>query len=248
MIVKNNKKVIGVSKGNTPITKIYKGEKVVWESKPNIEFNGYDYVDMGDAGIWATCNVGANSPEEYGLYFAWGETKGYADASAKSGGFTWATAPYWVSGTTSSNTKWSKYTATDGYSSDGKADNKLILELDDDAAHVIMGGDWRMPTTEEFQALYDACDETWVTKYNGVAVSGKLFTLKTDSSKQLFFPAAGFASDNSLDWVETYGRYWSSSTKGTYSAYYFSFTRPSVNSSLLSRYYGFSVRGFIPKL
>ena len=221
--------------------------KEIGKPKPKIDFNGYGYVNMGEAGIWATCNVGATKPEEYGLYFAFGETTGYVNATTKSGGFTWTTAPYWVSGTKGSSTKWSKYTATDGYSSDGKADNKTILELEDDVAHMTMRGDWRMPTKDEIQTLYDACNVTWVTSYNGTSVNGRLFTLKTDPTKQLFFPAAGYAEGGSMVVQSSGGLYWSSSlyTSSSYNAYYLSFLSQGIMVQHGERCYGFSVRGII---
>lgn len=224
---------------------------VSWKNIGKDPFNGYEYVDMGDAGIWATCNIGATQPHEYGLYFAWGETKGYESAEDKEGGFTWETTPYWVSGTTNgSSTKWSKYTTIDSYSSIGIADNKLILDLEDDAAHINMGGDWRMPTREEFHKLYNACGIEWVSNYNGTGVNGRIFVLKTDPSKELFFPAAGRAGGSSMSTVGTYGHYWSSSLFTAYSCnaydmyFYSESVYPEPNNY---RCDGQSVRGFIPK-
>lgn len=191
--------------------------------------NGYDFVDMGEAGIWATCNIGANSPEEYGLYFAWGETIGYPNGKGDKK-FTWENYRF---GTQNNLTK---YNSIDGLKT---------LEPEDDAAYVNMGGDWRIPTREEFQALYDACNTIWTTQ-NGVY--GRLFTLKTDSSKQLFFPAAGFVNSIFMDSVGYSGFYWLSSlsTSNNY-AYYLYFELSNVNpQSHNTRYYGFSVRGFIP--
>lgn len=178
-------------------------------SNNTLDTNGYKYVDMGPAGLWATCNVGAEKPEDYGLYFAWGETTGYAQPSDKPGGFVWNTAPYWVSGTYA-NSKWSKYTPTDSYSSTGIADGKTVLDLEDDAAYVNMGGNWRMPTMEEWVELVNACETTWETDYNGTGIAGRLFKLKTDSSKELFFPAAGIISDGVLSSVGTRTDVWSS--------------------------------------
>lgn len=205
------------------------------------EANGYDYVDMGEAGIWATCNIGATKPEEYGLYFAWGETTGYANASAKpGGGFAWST--YELCKGSPSTMK--KYCTS---SSQGTVDNKTTLEPEDDAAHVIMGGNWRMPTAEEFKKLYDVCNVTWVTGYNGGNVNGRLFTLKTDSSKQLFFPAAGYAGASMLN-VGTNGLYWSSSlsTSDSYNAYGLYFSSSGVNPrNYDNRDSGYSVRAIL---
>lgn len=220
--------------------------------------NGFEYVDFGlpSGLLWATCNVGASKPEEYGLYFAWGETRGYTNASAKSGGFAWATSPYWVSGTSPANTKWSKYTATDKYSSDGKADNKLVLEPEDDAVKANIGGTWRMPTSSDFQELIDNTDpgngansNGWITDYKGTGVMGMLRKGKGQyADREIFFPAAGFADGASMGGGMTNGLYWSSSlnTSTSYSAYHLNFYSSSVNpQSSINRYRGHSIRGVI---
>ena len=124
--------------------------------------NGYAWVDLGlPSGLkWATCNVGAANPWDYGDYFAWGETVGYgksdpsnAHNQSYTGGSTvktyygWDTYKY-CSGT-NSNTL-TKYSYDSDY---GVVDNKDTLDLSDDAARVNMGGSWRMPTTAEQQEL-----------------------------------------------------------------------------------------------
>ncbi len=108
------------------------------------EYNGHDYVDLGlpSGLIWATCNVGAAKPEDYGDYFAWGETEPKDD--------------YWWSTYKWCNGDWDKLTkyCTDSYywdsSSSSSMDNKTVLDPEDDAAHVNWGGSWRMPTDEEW--------------------------------------------------------------------------------------------------
>ena len=144
---------------------------LIYGFKP-LDANGYDYVDMGEAGKWATCNVGATAPEESGLYFQWGDTQGYTAEQVINGEKEFLLTDY----------KYADENFTD------------VLQPEDDAAHVHMGGDWRMPTTDEFVKLYDLCNISWgnygESEYNGV-----LFTLKTDSSKQLFFPAAGYLNE-----------------------------------------------------
>ncbi len=110
------------------------------------DFNGHDYVDLGlpSGTFWATCNVGAMNPEDYGDYFAWGETepKSYYD---------WSTYKY-CNGSSSTITK---YCSDSEY---GTVDNKYTLEAIDDAATVNWGGDWRIPTIEEQAELTGACD------------------------------------------------------------------------------------------
>ena len=117
--------------------------------------NGHEYVDLGLSVKWATCNVGASKPEEYGDYFAWGETqpKDYYD---------WSTYK-WCNGSYDTLTKYNTN------SSDGTVDNKTTLDLSDDAARANWGGSWRMPTSAEQDELCNNC--TWTcTKINGVEV------------------------------------------------------------------------------
>lgn len=196
--------------------------------------NGYEYVDLGLSVLWATCNVGATTPEGYGSYFAWGGTVGGTY-------FSQERAPYWISGTSYSS-EWSKYVTARGY---GTVDDKSILEPEDDAAHVIMGGDWRMPSIEEFRELYDACDTVYIKQNE---VNGRLFTLKTDASKSLFFPAAGSRTSSGAN-IGDAGYYWSSSLyeKDCYKSYYLQFTRSSINFTEAQRYIGQTIHAVLPK-
>ena len=124
--------------------------------------NNYKYVDLGLSVKWATCNVGAENPEDYGLYFAWGETVGYTAEQVKSGARKFDPASYKAGSAASISTD---------------------LTLSQDAAHVNLGGNWRMPTKSEFQELLDNCDVTWVSSYMGKGMTGKLFTSSSSSSK-----------------------------------------------------------------
>lgn len=203
------------------------------------KYNGHDYVDMGEAGIWASCNVGATKPEEYGLYFPWGGTSGKTYT-----GFYLEENPFYVQGSPSlaSKTLWTKYTITPENSESGVPDNKTVLELEDDAAHINMGGIWKMPTVEDFKKLINLCK---IDNHTINGVKGILFTLKTDSSKQLFFPTTN------PEYSYGYGYYWSSSLyQGSYSssAYdlWLSYGSWEARSDYYSRGSLYSVRGFIP--
>lgn len=155
--------------------------------------NGYAYVDLGLSVKWATCNVGANKPEDYGDYFAWGET-------TTRDTYSWSTYKY-CNGSDDSLTK---YNTSSSY---GTVDNKTQLELSDDAAHVNWGGSWRMPTDDELTELWEQCTLTWTTQ-NGV--NGYKVTSKTNSSS-IFLPATGYRYNSSLNFAGSYGYYWSSS-------------------------------------
>ncbi len=160
-------------------------------------FTYYEYVDLGlpSGLLWATCNVGADSPEEYGDYFAWGETQPKSD-------YSWSTYQY-CDGYKDILTK---YCNNASYGYNGYTDTLTVLEASDDAATAQWGSGWRMPTQAECQELVDNTTFTWTTQ-NGV--KGCLFTATNGNS--LFLPAAGYRDGSSLDNVGTYGFYWSSS-------------------------------------
>ena len=182
-------------------------------------------------------NIGASQPSDYGLYFAWGDTQGYTAEQVGSGEgqkyFGWADYKHGNGTSSPGATGMTNYNETDG---------KTILKASDDAAVANWGGSWRMPTADEFKALHNAA-YTALTKVNNVY--GILCTHKTDSSKTLFFPAAGGCNSGSVKGVGGYGYYWSSSL-GTYdrqSAYYLSFNSGSASwNSDFDRCFGFAVR------
>ena len=196
---------------------------------PNPNTGNHEYVDLGLSVKWATCNVGATKPEEYGDYFAWGEVepKDY---------YNWSNYK-WCNG---SNHTQTKYCTNSSY---GTVDNKTQLELSDDAARANWGGSWRMPTHEEQEELRTQCTWTWTTQ-NGV--NGYKVTSKKSgyTNKSIFLPAAGCRYVSSLNLAGSYGYYWSSSltTGSPYGAYDLYFYSDYVDWYDGSRYYGLSVR------
>ena len=194
--------------------------------------NGHEYVDLGLSVKWATCNVGANAPEEYGDYFAWGETEPKSE-------YNWSTYK-WCEGSYDTQTKY----CTDSYY--GTVDNKTILELSDDAANASWGGSWRMPTKAEQDELRTECTWTWTwTTQNGV--NGYKVTSKTNGNS-IFLPAAGCRYSSDLNYAGVDGSYWSSSlcTLGSYSAYDLHFNSAYEGWYYYDRYYGRSVRPVLP--
>lgn len=159
----------------------------------------HEYVDLGlpSGTLWATCNIGASSPEEYGGYFAWGETEGFSSGKTN---FSWDTYK-WCYGSSSSLTKYNTS------SSNGSVDNKTELDLEDDAAYVNWGRDWRMPSIEQFRELYNSSYTTteWTTQ-NGV--NGLKITSKANDNS-VFLPAAGYRYNSSLSRAGSNGYYWS---------------------------------------
>ena len=166
-------------------------------------------VDLGLSVKWASCNLGASSPEEYGGYYQWAGTE---DVSDKSIYLDWNNCPYHRTGS-SIPTGWTKYNTL---SAQGTVDNKTVLDLEDDAAHVAIGEGWRMPTDAEWTELLENCTWTWTSDYNGTGVAGRIVTSKKSgyTDKSIFLPAAGYRLNDSLDGVGVDGRYWSSSRTG----------------------------------
>jgi hypothetical protein len=177
----------------------------------NGTLNGHEWVDLGlPSGLkWATCNVGATKPEEYGDYFAWGEVepKEY---------YYWDSYK-WCNGSYDTQTK---YCDDSYWGYNGFTDYKTTLDLSDDAANYNWGGGWRMPTYEEQDELRNNCSWEWTTQ-NGVY--GRKVTGLNGNS--IFLPAAGFRRGSSLYNVGFSGDYWSSSlfTRCPDSAYYLYF-------------------------
>ena len=196
----------------------------------NPDANGYEYVDLGlpSGTLWATMNVGADSPEDYGDYFAWGETepKDYYD---------WSTYK-WCNGSFDTQTK---YCTSSIY---GTVDKKGTLDLADDAANANWGGNWRMPTEVEQDELSNTSYTTWIwTTQNGV--KGYKVTSKINGNS-IFLPAAGYRYDSDLSGAGSRGCYWSCSlyTYGSIYADYLGFDSDGVNSYIWERSDGRPVR------
>ena len=201
-------------------------------------------VDLGlPSGLkWASFNLGATKPEEYGDYYAWGETKPYYTCldplvwkEGKDSGYAWSSYK-WCEGDWNTMTK---YCSDSYYGYDGFTDAKTILDLEDDAAKVTLGGKWRMPTEAEWTELMENCTWTWSTQ-NGV--NGRLVSASNGNS--IFLPAAGRRDDTYLDNLGSIGFYWSSSlcSGGSRGAWDVRYNSGSVGWSGNFRYFGLSVR------
>ena len=201
-----------------------------------INNNGYDYVDLGlpSGTLWATMNVGASKPSDYGLYFQWGDTQGYTADQVGTGEGQHKFALDW------SDYKWGSPNFTK-YTTKG-----ATLELEDDAAHVNMGGAWRMPTPDQINELLNTAytKNEWTTQDG---VNGRLFTSKSDPSKSIFIPAAGCAWDGSVHYSGDNGNVWSSMLNAGNVSYGQSlfFGSGVVYLDIGGRYCGFSVRGVV---
>lgn len=189
-----------------------------------------DWVDLGlpSGLLWATRNVGASSPEDYGDYFAWAETqpKSYYD---------WDTYTY----TCGDYDDLTKYCNDSDYGCNGYTDNLTILQAGDDAATANWGSGWRTPTYEEWWELLDHCTSTWTTQ-NGV--KGRCFT--GPNGNTLFLPATGCRWLDRLINAGLVGLYWLSSlnTACPIDAWYCGFDSGGSYMRYLTREYGRSVR------
>ncbi len=177
-------------KGNKVYYRTATNDKIAlkWEEieEETNEINNHEYVDLGLSVKWATCNVGANAPEAYGNYYAWGETTTKSDYSSSN------CPTYGLS-----------YSQLQ---SQGYIDGEGNLTAQHDAATANWGGDWRMPTYAEQEELFNNCTWTWTTQ-NGV--NGYKVTSKVNSN-YIFLPAAGCRYGSSLTNAGGYGWYWSS--------------------------------------
>ena len=185
--------------------------------------NGYEYVDLGLSVKWATCNVGANSPEEYGDYFAWGETstkETYDDDNCPTYGLS-----------------------ISQLQSQGYIDSEGNLTAQYDAATANWGGDWRMPTMAEQEELLNNCTWTWTTQ-NGV--NG--YNVKGPNGNSIFLPAAGSHNYTVLYDADSLGYYRSSSlaTDSPNYAYALDFSSSYVDWNFNNRFCGRSVRPVCP--
>lgn len=194
-------------------------------------YNGHDYVDLGlpSGTLWATCNVGASKAEDYGDYFAWGET-------SKKATYSWDDYKYCIG----SYDQLTKYCSYSSYGYNGFTDNLTTLEASDDAATANWGNGWCMPTKTQWEELMDNTKVTWTTQ-NGV--NGR--KINASNGNSLFLPAAGYRYGSSLDLAGSEGYYWSSSLNTDYPDDAWLLWFPSGNyymDSYYSRYYGRSVR------
>jgi len=174
---------------------------------------------------WAESNLCESGlcakPEDYGDYYAWGETQAKSNYSSST--YKFGTGPF------------SKYT-------NDAEENKTVLDLEDDVAHEKLGGKWRMPTEAEWSELMKKCTFTWTDNYNGTGVKGRI--VSASNGNKIFLPAAGYIYDEDLDFTGSYGFYHSSSlyTDNVLRAWDLSFNSDEINMEYNFRYFGFSVR------
>lgn len=211
------------------------GEKVKYDMTrvSSITFSEtaiHDYVDLGlpSGTLWATCNIGADNPEEYGTYFAWGDTEGNGVFNFEH--YKFCDYPsIWMS----------KYDYTSP--GDGCGDGKTFLEDEDDAATVLWGSEWRMPSKKQIEELVnEEYTRTEWTSKNGV--NGLIVTSRQNGNS-IFLPAGGDRAGWIEEGIGQYGNYWSRSLVGNSfnaASLFFNSERAEANSGF--RYFGQNVR------
>lgn len=205
------------------------GEIKSFEKKlPNV--NGVSYVDLGLSALWCTYNVGASKPEEAGNYYAWGETE-------TKDSYTWDTYKH------GSESALTKYCLSSDY---GTVDDKTVLELSDDAAHTVLGGDWHIPTKDDYQELFDNCycSETTIEGIPGYQFTSRI---KGYQDKSIFIPKSGYKLSSYI-YDQLGFHYWTSSlynestngdSNGAWKTIKDNQQRKFFN---MSRYYGLQIR------
>ena len=184
------------------ITAVYLAAGCTKHNGGNGTYKGHDYIDLGlpSGTMWATCNVGADSPDQYGDYFAWGET-------TPKDTYNWSTYKY-CNGDYNLLTK---YCSQSDFGFNGFTDDLKTLQSSDDAATINWGEGWSMPTYNQWVELLRKCSHSWTT-INGV--KGCLFTSHNGNS--IFLPAASSRGDDDSRIVGDDGCYWSSTLNKTY--------------------------------
>ena len=209
--------------------------------------NKPDPVDLGLSVKWASCNLGATKPEEFGDFYAWGETEPYYISESntyynartwkagKEDGYSWYSYK-WCKGSGSLLTKYC-LDANSGYN--GFIDGKTVLDSEDDAAYVNLGGNWRLPTKAEQDELREKCNWEW-TSINGI--DG--YQVTGTNGNSIFLPAAGLYSYQQLVLGYTDGAYWTSSLDTDYSndSAFFSFSSKRVECGRYDRCNGLPIR------
>ena len=244
---------------NSQTLKVYKKGAVLKEYSSEVidsvvfveTTDPHEYVDLGlpSGTLWATCNVGADKPEDYGLYFAWAETAGYSSATSEDHSFDWAHYK-WMTASHSSENQINRYTVNDGHT-DGiwyvyysyytfVGDGKSYLDQRDDVAIANWGRNWCMPTDVQQLELLNSkyVTATW-TCQNGVF--GQIITSNTNGNN-IFLPAAGYCNENGFVGVGSDGYYWSKKLYNSINATVNRFNNGAFVTDNCCRCYGLSVR------
>ena len=207
---------------------------------PSGTINGHEYVDLGLSVKWATCNVGANTPSDYGDYFSWGETSPkskYTEENSTTYNKIMSDTPVDIPIV---RKKWWQSIFGESKIDISKIDQRNISgDSRYDVARAKWGGTWRLPTVEEIDELVNICEHRWTT-YSG----HKGYIIIGPNGNSIFLTAAGCRYGSSLGSVGKYGHYWSSSPyeSDTQFAYGLHFSSVNFGRLWFRRYIGRTVR------
>ena len=200
------------------------GRELCFTTEEHTYHREHEYIDLGLSVKWAIENLGESLPGKSGDYYAWGETETKTE-------YSWSTYQY---GSSSSLTK---------YNDDpekGKVDNKTQLELSDDAANAVWGGDWRMPTSAELAELYENCK--WEREAQGYRVTSNI------NGKSIFLPMGGCMSGTSIFKPGEQAYYWTNTlSDDPSSVHVLYFNNKEYKYDTSPRYYGCFIRPVYPK-
>ena len=211
--------------------------------------NGHPYVDLGlPSGLkWAKYNVGATSETQEGDHFMWGETTPKTADKCNWDNYKFYAAP---STTTDPSITMTKYNTSTDYGEN--LDGMSTLRPEDDAARANMGGDWRMPTKDNFQELITYTDNEWINDFDGKGTSGYKFTSRKNTNNYIFIPASQWYEDFSTYIQDTSYGVWSSSLRTSLprEAWGLNFNSNHIKAEeeytcTYKRYYGMVVRGVL---
>ena len=209
------------------------------KSKTAASTQSYDYVDLGLPSdlLWARCNIGADEPTEYGDYFMWGSTEPNTNDDCG-----WKNCPF--------NNGHAVFHSSYFTSIKDKVCPNGILAAKYDAASVILGNDWRLPTKEDFEELKDNTKNEWVENYQDSKINGMVFTpvgFEANGGElgtELFIPASGFLHESRFYYLNADAYLWSSSlyASNTYYANNLHFDKYCDPKDISKRFYGFCLR------
>lgn len=196
------------------------------------EIKDYEYIDLKlpSGLLWATCNIGAREPYEYGDYFSWGEV-------CSKDKYNVDTYKWYENG---NGQKLTKYCIDKDF---GSVDGKCVLELEDDAINMNWGDPWRMPTEKEAKELLDGCQWTLVSKYRGLNVHGYIGVSKINNDT-IFFPLSGHKMQGLSETFECgeYGGIWTS-TNSDIGAFHLGFSLDTIQLASIEKSIGCTIRG-----
>lgn len=229
--------VTGIALGSATVSVAMKDQPLVYASC-SVQVGVQGAVDLGLSVLWASCNIGAETPEDYGNYYAWGELQPKFL-------YDWDHYQFVVPG----DMTITKYCTLEGFSVDGNPDNKAVLESADDVATKELGGKWRVPTKRDWNEIWSSPLLDWFwTKHikNGVSIRGCEVVNKTTGAR-IFLPYAGYIRNTTLLEENEVGNYWTANIDTGYPLCAFGCDLTVDNWYTYQRFQGMPVRAVCDK-